>query len=247
MNIYETIKAVIGEIEPISKGRRNTQQGFQYRGIYDVMNELQPVMAKHGLFVVPEVIEATREERNTKSGGTLIYSILKIKYTFYADDGTSIYAVVIGEGMDSGDKASNKAMAVGMKYALLQVLCIPTEDAKDPDAESHVVQPKHQAPAPHEKIPHEKQDPEKVRCRSLQKELGKTDDEMKALVKEHGNYKKIADYLEGLVIEKEAESLFSDDEQRVVDLSAIANVKKTFGGTVVQGVQNERNKRAGAG
>jgi hypothetical protein len=60
-----------------------------------------------------------------------------MKYTFYAKDGSSISAVVIGEGMDSGDKASNKAMAVALKYALLQVFCIPTEDTKDPDADSH--------------------------------------------------------------------------------------------------------------
>jgi hypothetical protein len=38
--------------------------------------------------------------------------------------------------MDSGDKASNKALSIGLKYAMLQVFCIPTEDEKDPDAQS---------------------------------------------------------------------------------------------------------------
>ena len=38
--------------------------------------------------------------------------------------------------MDSGDKATNKAMAIAMKYALFQVFCIPTEEMKDPDAET---------------------------------------------------------------------------------------------------------------
>ena len=77
-----------------------------------------------------------REERTTAKGGNLIYSIMKIKYTFYAEDGTSVSAVVVGEGMDSADKSSNKAMAVGMKYAMFQVFCIPTEEMPDTDSET---------------------------------------------------------------------------------------------------------------
>ena len=38
--------------------------------------------------------------------------------------------------MDSGDKATNKAMSVAFKYACFQVFCIPTEDMTDPDAET---------------------------------------------------------------------------------------------------------------
>ena len=44
--------------------------------------------------------------------------------------------------MDSGDKATNKAMAVAFKYACFQIFCIPTEEMQDPDADSHNVQPK---------------------------------------------------------------------------------------------------------
>lgn len=136
MNIYESITAIMQEIPAIGKDKKNQQQGFKYRGIDDVMNALQPILAKHKVFVVPEVLEQTREERVTGKGSTLLYSLMKIKYTFYAEDGTSIYSVVIGEGMDSGDKASNKAMAIALKYAFFQVFCIPTEEMKDPDAET---------------------------------------------------------------------------------------------------------------
>lgn len=136
MNIYEAISAVMQEGAFIGKDKKNQQQGFKYRGIDDVMNVFNPLMAKNGIFVVPEVLEASREERQTSKGGNLIYSILKVKYSFYATDGTHVDAVVIGEGMDSGDKASNKAMAVAMKYALFQTFCIPTEEMQDPDAET---------------------------------------------------------------------------------------------------------------
>ena len=136
MNIYETITKIMEEAPAISKDKKNQTQGFAYRGIDDVMNTFNPLFAKYHLFIAPEVIEQTREERQTAKGGNLIYSICKIKYTFYAEDGTNISAVVIGEGMDSGDKATNKAMAIAMKYALFQVFCIPTAEMKDPDAET---------------------------------------------------------------------------------------------------------------
>ena len=69
-----------------------------------------------------------------KSGANLLYSILKMKYTFFASDGSNVMAVVLGEAMDSGDKASNKAMSIAFKYACFQVFCIPTEEMEDPDA-----------------------------------------------------------------------------------------------------------------
>lgn len=136
MNIYQSIHSVMDEVGAIGKNRKNQQQGFMYRGVDEVMNALQPAFVKHGIFVVPEVLEQTREERTTKSGGQLLYSILKIKFTFYADDGTNVSATVVGEGMDSADKASNKAMSVAFKYACFQVFCIPTEEMVDPDSET---------------------------------------------------------------------------------------------------------------
>lgn len=134
--IYKAIPNIMGEINAVGKNKQNTQQGFMYRGIDDVMNAINPALVKHNVFIVPEILEQSREERQTARGGNLIYSICKIKFRFCADDGSSIEAVTIGEGMDSGDKATNKAMAVAFKYACFQVFCIPTEEMKDPDAET---------------------------------------------------------------------------------------------------------------
>ena len=141
-NIYQTISDVMEEIGAIGKDKKNQSQGFMYRGIDAVMNALSPALIKHKLFVVPEVLEQIREERTNKNGTTLIYSVCKIKYTFYAEDGSSVSATVIGEGMDSGDKATNKAMSIAFKYACFQVFCIPTEEMVDPDADVHEVAPK---------------------------------------------------------------------------------------------------------
>lgn len=134
--IYELIGKAMADIGAIGKTSFNPQQKFNYRGIDAVMNGLHPVMQKYGLFCSPEVLKQEREERMTNNGGMLKYSILTMKYTVYAPDGSSVCATVIGEGMDSGDKASNKAMSVAFKYAMFQLFCIPTEEMVDPDAET---------------------------------------------------------------------------------------------------------------
>lgn len=140
-NINTAINGIMTDVGAIGKDRKNQQQGFMYRGVDEVMNALQPALVRHKVYVVPEVLEQIREERTSKNGGLLLYSILKVKFTFYADDGSSVSATVIGEGMDSADKASNKAMSVAFKYACFQVFCIPTEEMADPDADTHEVAP----------------------------------------------------------------------------------------------------------
>lgn len=136
MEIYQKIINIMSLIKPIEKDEVNKQQGYKFRGIDTVYNELHSLLAKEGVFTVPEILEDRSEERETKTGGNLIYRILKIKYTFYAADGSSFYAIVQGEGMDGGDKATNKAMAAAHKYLFIQVFCLPTEEQKDPDYET---------------------------------------------------------------------------------------------------------------
>lgn len=135
--IYAAISAAMADISAIGKDKYNKQQGFKFRGIDDVMNALKPILTKNKIFTVPQVLEQTREIKVTAKGGELLYSLLKIAFRFYATDGSFIEAVTLGEGMDSGDKASNKAMAIAYKYALFQVFCIPTEEMTDPDGESY--------------------------------------------------------------------------------------------------------------
>lgn len=136
--IYTSLLAIMSDIDAIGKNKKNPQQGFMYRGIDDLYNDLHALFAKHGVIPVPQLLTREREERQTKNGGILLYTMQKIKYTFYASDGSNVSAEVEGEAMDSGDKSSNKAMSAAMKYCLLQMFLIPTEDLKkdDPDGQS---------------------------------------------------------------------------------------------------------------
>lgn len=152
--IYEAISSVMAEIGAIGKEKKNQQQGFMYRGIDDVMNALQPALVKHKVFIAPNVIEERREERTSQKGGLLFYTRLEVLYKFYTVDGSFIETKVIGEAMDSGDKATNKAMSIAYKYACFQVFCIPTEEMIDPDADVHQVsstKPKQESKSKQEK------------------------------------------------------------------------------------------------
>lgn len=138
LSVFQAIPRIMLEMEPIAKAKRNTIQNFNFRGIDDIYNNLQGLMAKYGVFSVPVVLSCNTEERTTKNGGLNIFRILTIQYDFYGSDGSKFSATVQGEGADMGDKASNKAMAIAHKYALMQVFAIPTEDI-DPDGE--IVEP----------------------------------------------------------------------------------------------------------
>lgn len=137
--IYQLIPKIMAEVGPIAKDRKNTQQNYSFRGVDDVYAALQGVMATNGVFSVPHVLSEKSEMRTNKNGSTLIYRILHIEYTFYAPDGSFVKTSVIGEGMDTGDKAANKAMSVADKYACLQTFKIPTEEAKDPENDHYEI------------------------------------------------------------------------------------------------------------
>ncbi len=137
MKIYSQMSKIMNDLNAIGKDDTNKQQGFKFRGIDSIYNEIHQWLAKHGVFSVPEVLTFDRTQIVTKSGTNMMYTVAKIKFKFYADDGSFVESVMIGEGSDAGDKSSNKAMAIAHKYALLQVFCIPTAESKDPDENSH--------------------------------------------------------------------------------------------------------------
>lgn len=140
--IHTAMIGILTDISPIAKEQRNTAQGYQFRGIDQFLNALHPLMAKHGVYVTPSVESIERTERQGKSS-VLLYAIATVRFTFRAADGSSVDCVTVGEGMDSGDKATNKAMSAAYKYALMQTFAVPTEDMIDGDAESpEVTEPK---------------------------------------------------------------------------------------------------------
>lgn len=142
--VYAAIAAVQAAMasEGVSKSRKNQQQGYQFRGIDEVMNALAPVLVVARLSIVPRFNERVVEARETKSGGVMYNATVRGDFDFIStEDGSICSATTYGEAQDSGDKATNKAMSAAFKYACFQVFCIPTEGDGDHDADAVTPEP----------------------------------------------------------------------------------------------------------
>jgi hypothetical protein len=143
MKVYQAINEVQKELAAsgISKDSENKFDNYKFRGIDAVYNHLSPLLAKHGLCILPRMVARTSEERQSQKGGALFYVTVEAEFDFVsAVDGTHHTVRTFGEAMDRGDKATNKAMSAAYKYAAFQAFCIPTEETSaDADAETHEV------------------------------------------------------------------------------------------------------------
>lgn len=142
MSVYKAINAVQSAISKIgiSKDRINEKQKYKFRGIDDIYDALAPLLAEHGLCILPRIISRSMTERETQNGGVIFYTILEAEFDFvYAEDGSKHTVKVYGEAMDTSDKSTNKAMSAAYKYACLQAFCIPTEGDNDEDQKTHEV------------------------------------------------------------------------------------------------------------
>jgi hypothetical protein len=149
MKVYQAINKVQAAlaVEGISKARNNQAQGYKFRGIDDVYNALSPLLAKHGLCVLPRCTSRDVVERVNAKGTALFYVTVCAEFDFVAaEDGSKHTVITYGEAMDSGDKATNKAMSAAYKYACMQAFSIPTEGDNDADAQTHEVQARTSGP-----------------------------------------------------------------------------------------------------
>lgn len=141
-HVYTAIARVMAQLAKtgIGKDRRNEQQNYKFRGIDDMYNALAPMLAAEGLMILPRLLSRDVTERTTAKGGVLFYVVVVMEFDFVSSNDGSTHTVrMAGEAMDSGDKATNKAMSAAYKYACMQAFCIPTEGDNDADATTHEV------------------------------------------------------------------------------------------------------------
>jgi len=158
--VYKAINAVMATMakEGMVKDRKNAQQGYNFRGIDAIYNALSSELAAAELCIIPRIVSRESIERQTRNGGALFYVTIAAEYDIVsAVDGSMHTASAYGEAMDSGDKATNKAMSAAYKYMAMQLFCIPTEGDNDADSTSHEVKAsyapqKQSAPVPNNRV-----------------------------------------------------------------------------------------------
>lgn len=117
----------------VGKDSVNEQQRFNFRGVDAVVNACSPALRGAGVVVAPKLLSVERGTSPTARGGTVNTVHVVVRYRFHGPAGDHIDATVAAESFDSGDKATAKAMSVAYRTALLQALCLPTDEPTDPD------------------------------------------------------------------------------------------------------------------
>lgn len=125
----------------IGKNRKNESQGFKFRGIDDVMNRMAQHLVEANIVIIPRVTGRDVQERVNSRGNPLFYVTVQVDFSILSTiDGSMVICSVPGEAMDSGDKATNKALSIAYKYMAFQLFAIPIDE--DPDATTHTLAPK---------------------------------------------------------------------------------------------------------
>ncbi|TXH55603.1 MAG: hypothetical protein E6Q97_08520 [Desulfurellales bacterium] len=145
--IFEKVAAIMAEVGPIAKDRKNTQQNYNFRGIDDLMNAISPVLASHNVFPVCTQITDIKDEHITSNKGAAGYrQVRRYTFRFYAKDGSFVETTADGEAIDYGDKGSNKAQSVAYREAMFKMFVIPFQN-DDIENSDHNLKPAQRATA----------------------------------------------------------------------------------------------------
>lgn len=129
--VFKSISAVTADIIAaggIDKERYNKDQKFYFRGIEDILRVVSPLLVKHRLVILPRVVDKQFVEREGKEGKKAPVTFLTMAFDIVSlADGSQVTVEAVGEGKDFGDKATNKAMSIAYKYAIILAFAIPTE------------------------------------------------------------------------------------------------------------------------
>lgn len=140
-SIYKKMSEVMKMVKAVTKDQTNSAQGFKFRGIDQFVNALYPALTANNVFMAPRCTSYTQELREvTRSNGKAAvdkHVAIMMEYDFWAEDGSKVtIGPIPAEGLDSGDKATNKALSAGLKYALIQTFSVPTADMAEADLDS---------------------------------------------------------------------------------------------------------------
>jgi ERF superfamily len=132
--ISGAIAAVMGEIGVVAKQGTNQFHRYKYAQMQDILQQLTPLLAKHGL-----VIWQTEVDRSWLDGDRVV----QVQYSFRISHSSGevwpepMLQTGVCRARDSkggfDDKAINKCHTAARKYMLLALFQIPTGDVDDAD------------------------------------------------------------------------------------------------------------------
>lgn len=126
MNIYQKIAEVMKEVNYLQKDDHVQFKNTNYKAISEekVTDQMHQMLVKYGLVVFPI-------EQDWSRSGDITHVNVKYRIVNVDDPQDYIEVVSCGDGADTQDKGSGKAMTYAYKYMWLRTFAIPT--GEDPD------------------------------------------------------------------------------------------------------------------
>lgn len=147
LSIYEKLSLITDEMAVVEKNLKvQVTQTNSYKAVSerDILDNVKPLEKKYRIYSYPikrTIIDHDTLTKENEYNGKItrtnsLYLRLEITYRFINIDNPNEYVDVIsyGDGIDTGDKATGKAMTYADKYALMKAYKISTGD--DPDKEA---------------------------------------------------------------------------------------------------------------
>jgi ERF superfamily len=135
LTVHGAISRVIGAMPGIGKDQTmgGPGGGYQYRGIEAIKVEIKPLLAAHRVhYALHRIVEITDDTVPVGDKGKVWQRTrLRARWRIYGPDGDYVTVETRGEGVDSSDKAANKAVTGAEKQMLLTTFCVA--DGDDPD------------------------------------------------------------------------------------------------------------------
>lgn len=150
MNIYEKMSKVTETIEKVAKNLDVSTGRGSYKAVSecDVLASVKPAEIENKIYSYPikREIVYQKEIESQGTNGTKINMLMRIKtiYRFVNIEKPEEFVDIetFGDGWDTQDKASGKAMTYADKYALLKAYKIETGDDPDQYGSRDIIEPK---------------------------------------------------------------------------------------------------------
>lgn len=152
MSIYKKLHAVMCETKSLERDKEVGYGRNAYKAISEatVLNEIKPLFKKHGLIIFPIEVQANDHVDNflTKDGeaSRLMTQVLPKWKIVDIDTGEFEIIASIGNGVDTQDKGSGKAMTYSLKVALQKTFMMFSGEDTD-NEHSDVITEKQTMPA----------------------------------------------------------------------------------------------------
>lgn len=140
-NIYRRMLAIQSELATVAKNltvSTGAKSSYRAVGEKDILDAVKPLEQKYGVYSYPvdrDIVDSGEMEKQGSNGYSTISRYLRIRtvYRFVNIDNPDDHIDILSyaDGIDSGDKATGKAMTYCDKYALMKAYKIST--GEDPD------------------------------------------------------------------------------------------------------------------